>query len=586
MHKLRWFAVGLIAITLAVPCFVIAADWPMWGRDSSRNKVSSETGIVSDFSSGEFKGNTEEIDMATTKNVKWVAKLGSQTYGNPTIAAGKVFVGTNNETPRDPRIKGDRGVLMCLDEKTGALIWQLTVPKLGTGKVSDWEYLGLCSSPAVEGDRVWIVTNRCEVMCLDINGMANGNDGPYKDEGQYFAGPGKPPVAVNEKDADILWVFEMRKELGVFPHNITNCGPLIAGDLVIVTTSNGVDWTHTNIPNPKAPTLVALNKNTGEYHGEEALGISGRTLHANWSSPAFGTIDGKGLIILGGGDGFCYGFSTETVEKDGIKELKELWRYDCNPPSYRVKDGKPLKYATFDGPSEVIATPVFYKNRVYVPIGQDPEHGEGLGNFVCIDATKTGDTTKTATVWSYDKIRRSMSTPAIHNGLVFIPDFSGFIHCLDAETGQPYWVYDSRSHIWGSPLVVDNKVYVGTEDGDIIILAAGKEKKEINKIDMKTPLYSSPVVANGTLYVATMSHLYAIGPTSAASKSNNRVQTASLLSRSDNRPGQGFLTMAQFEKRIKELPRTRSAKSRAGKRVALCPYHEHHKPERLARRDR
>jgi len=176
-----------------------------------------------------------------------------------------------------------------------------------------------------------------------------------------------------------------------------------------------------------------------------------------------------------------------------------------------MKNGKALKYATPDGPSEVIATPVFYHNRVYVPIGQDPEHGEGQGNFSCIDITKTGDITRAGTIWSYDKIHRSLSTPAIANGLVFVGDFSGFIHCLDAETGQPYWVYDTKSHIWGSTLVADGKVYAGTEDGDFIVLDASKTLKVINKIDMRSPIYSTPVVANGTLFVATPTHLYAIG---------------------------------------------------------------------------
>lgn len=496
---------------LAVPSLLWAADWPFWGRTPSRNMVSEEVGLPDSFDPGEFKGDSEEVDMGTTKNIKWVAKLGSQSYGNPTVAGGKVFVGTNNESPRDPRHIGDRGILLCLDEKTGELLWQLAIPKLGTGKVSDWEYLGLCSSPSVEGERVWIVTNRCEVMCLDVNGQTNGNQGPFMEEGQYMAGPGKPAMEVGPKDADILWRFDMRQELGVFPHNITNCGPLIAGDKVVVTTANGVDWNHTNIPNPKAPCLVMLDKNTGELLGEEASGVAARTLHSNWSSPAFGVVNGQELIIFGGGDGWCYGLSTQTEERDGVKVLKEVWRYDCNPPHYRMKDGKPIKYATYDGPSEVIATPVFYNNRVYTPIGQDPEHGEGVGNLVCIDATKTGDISKTGTVWSYDKIARSMSTPSIANGLIFVADYSGFIHCLDAETGTPYWVYDTKSHIWGSTLVADGKVYIGTEDGDFIILAADKTLREINKIDMKAPVYSSPVVANGTLYVATQTHLYAIG---------------------------------------------------------------------------
>ncbi|MBC7528829.1 MAG: PQQ-binding-like beta-propeller repeat protein [Chthonomonadaceae bacterium] len=500
---------ALATVALCAPVLTHAEDWPFWGHNASRNMVSSETGLPTEWSPGSFKGKTEEIDPSTTKNIKWVAKVGSQTYGNPTISGGKVFIGTNNESPRDPSAKGDRGVLMCLDEKTGEMLWQLAVPKLGTGKVSDWEFLGLCSSPAIEGDYVYIVTNRNEVMCLTTKGLGAGNEGE-KDEAQYKAGPGKPPATVGPKDADIVWRYDMRKELGIFPHNITNCGPLILGDKIVVTTSNGVDWTHTNIPNPKAPTLVVLDKKTGKYMGEEGSGVASRTLHSNWSSPAGGTINGKETILFGAGDGWCYGLMTDTTDKDGIKILKESFRFDCDPPQYRVKDGKALKYATFDGPSEVIATPVFYKNRVYVPIGQDPEHGEGLGNFVCIDATKTGDITKTGALWQYDKIHRSLSTPAIYNGMVFVPDFSGFVHCLDAETGKPNWVFDSKSHIWGSALVADGKLYVGTEDGDVLILEANKTLKEVGRIDMKAPILSSPVVANGTLYITTQTHLYAI----------------------------------------------------------------------------
>ncbi len=504
-------SVAALVLGLTVPAAGLAADWPTWGGTPTRNMVSSETGVPESFDAGKYVGNTEEIDLATTKNVKWVAKVGSQTYGNPAVAGGKVFVGTNNESPRDPRIVGDRGILYCLDEKTGKLLWQLAVPKLGTGKVSDWEFLGICSSPTVDGDKVYIVTNRCEAMCLDVNGQANGNDGPFKEEGQYMAGANKPAMPVTDKDADILWRFDMREELGVFPHNITNCGPLVFGDRVVITTSNGVDWTHTTIPNPRAPSLAMLDKNTGQLIAEEASGVSARTFHSNWSSPAYGEANGQPMVIFGGGDGIAYGYDVKPVEKDGNQVFPELWKFDCNPPQYRVKNGKTLKYATYDGPSEVIATPVFYKNRVYVPIGQDPEHGEGLGNFVCIDAMKRGDITKEGAIWSYDKIHRSLSTPAIQDGLLYVADFSGFVHCLDAETGKPYWVYDTKSHIWGSPLAVDGKIYLGTEDGDVIIMKTGKEMKVVAKIDMRAPVYSSPVVANGTLYIATQTHLYAIG---------------------------------------------------------------------------
>lgn len=501
----------VVVLSTVVPVVSAVSDWPYWGGTSSRNMVSPETNMPIKWDAGRYVQGSEAIDMATTQGVKWVAKLGSQSYGNLTVARGKILIGTNNETPRDPRLIGDRAVLLCLDEKSGKEIWQLAIPKLGTGKISDWEFLGLCSSPAIDGDRVYVVTNRCEVLCLDLNGMANGNDGPYQDEAKYLTQGTKQSLTLGPLDADILWRFDMRRELGIFPHNITNCGPLVVDDKLIITTSNGVDWTHTNMPNPKAPALAMLDKNTGALIGEEGSGVSSRTLHSNWSSAAGGKAAGKDIVIFGGGDGFCYGLDTKTTLKGSFEIMNELWRFDCNPTTYRKdKAGKSLKYATFNGPSEVIATPVLYNDRVYVPIGQDPEHGEGLGSLVCLDPTKRGNVQKTALVWRYDKLHRSLSTPSIVGNLLFVADFSGFIHCVDLKTGAANWVFDTKSHIWASTLVADGKLYVGTEDGDVIVLAATKQMKELGRVDMRAPVYSSAVAANGTLYVATPTHLYAI----------------------------------------------------------------------------
>ena len=465
-------------------------------------------GLSVDFDPGQRKDGGDDIDLATTRGIRWIVNLGSQVYGNPTVAGGRVFVGTNNDRPRDPKYKGDRSNVYCFDEKTGTFLWQLSVPKLGAGKVGDWEALGICSSPAVDGDRVYIITNRCEVVCLDVAGMANGNDGPFQDEAQYAAGPGKPPIRMDDTDADIIWRYDMAEELGVFPHNVTSSSVLVAGDRVYATTSNGVDYSHKHIINPRAPVLIVLDKQTGELVGEEASGISTRIMHCNWSSPTFG----GGMVIFGAGDGFSYGFDPKPeTDADGFDILQELWRLDCNPPHYRRRDGEPIKYATGPGPSEVIATPVYHDGRVYVSIGQDPEHGEGVGALSCIDPTQRGDLAQSGLLWRYTDINRSLSTVSVHDGLVYAGDYSGVVHCLDAGTGKVHWTHDTEGHIWGSTLVADGKVFIGNEDNVLTVLKAGKQKQVLAAIEFPGPIYSSPIVANNTLYIATMTHLFAIG---------------------------------------------------------------------------
>jgi outer membrane protein assembly factor BamB len=492
-----------------------AEDWPQWGgNDPGRNMYSTAKGLPEKFNPGKFKPNSEEIDLATTENVKWVAKLGSQTYGNPSVTNGKILVGTNNATPRDARIKDDRGNLYAFNEYNGEYLWQFAVPKLASGKVNDWEYLGILSSPLIENERVYLVTNRCEVVCLDAGGMANGNDGPFKDEGKYMGGPGKPAIEPGKQDADIIWQYDMMDELGVFPHNASNCSVIAVGDVIFVCTSNGQDWTHVNIPSPLSPSFIALDKKTGELLGEDDAGVGPRIYHGQWTSPSVGTVNGKKQVYFGGGDGVLYALDTTPTKEGDTSFIKKVWWFDAVPEEYKKdKTGKPIKYPAAEGPSEINSTPVFYKNRVYVPLGQDPEHGEGVGRLVCVDATKTGDITKTGLIWDFKEIHRSISTVSIDpaTGLLFIADFSGFVFCLDAETGKKYWEYDMKAHMWGSTFVADGKCYVGDEDGDLTVLAATKEgPKVLSEVNMGSPVYSTAIVANGTMYIGTQTHLFAI----------------------------------------------------------------------------
>jgi outer membrane protein assembly factor BamB len=444
-------------------------DWPMWGGTPDRNMVST------------MKGLPTEWDVKTKKNVKWVASLGSQSYGNPVVAGGMVFIGTNNEALRDPKQPGDRGVLMAFRESDGEFLWQQTHPKLESGRANDWPFQGVASSPLVEGTHLYYVSNRGVVWCLDINGFRdNKNEGPITDE--KLTGP---------QDADAIWTFDMMEEVGSYPHNLANSSPVVWGDLIFLSTSNGQDESHVNIPSPRAPAIIALNKTTGKLVWEDNS-VEDRILHGQWSTPTVGTIGGVVQVISAQGDGWVRGYEALTGKK--------LWEFDTNPKDTVWPRTR----------NEVISTPVVYKERVYIPNGQDPEHGEGTGHFYAIDATKRGNITESGRIFHFDKIRRSVSTPAIVDDLIYLADFSGFLHCIDANTGQEYWVHDLTSAVWGSALVADNKVYIGNEDGDVVILATGKEKKVLQTMNMASAVYSTPVPANNALIIMNRNQLYSL----------------------------------------------------------------------------
>jgi outer membrane protein assembly factor BamB len=262
-------------------------------------------------------------------------------------------------------------------------------------------------------------------------------------------------------------------------------------DLVFVETSNGRGEEDGKVPAPHAPSFLAVNRETGKVVWQDAS-PGDRILHGQWSSPSLGEVNGVMQVVFPGGDGWLYAFNARTGAP--------LWRFDLNP-----KDAVWPKTRN-DG----IATPVFHGGRVYMAVGQDPESGEGVGHLYCIDPTKTGDITGTGRVWHYDKIRRSISTAAISDGLLYIADFSGFLHCLDAATGAPYWTFDMLAAVWGSPLVADGKVFLGDEDGDVIVLQAGKTMKKLAEMNVGNAVYSTPVAANGVLYVMSRSRLFAV----------------------------------------------------------------------------
>lgn len=458
-------------LVAAIGGIALAADWPMWGGNPTRNMVSSETGIPRTW------------DIQAKTNVKWVAEIGSQSYGNPVVAGGRVFVGTNNQLERNPKATGDQGVMMVFDEKTGEFLWQMTHEKMESGRVNDWPEQGVCSSPAVHDGVVYYVSNRAELMALDVEGFKDGeNDGPFTDE-QF----------TSEIDGDVLWSLDMYTELGVFPHNMAATSPLIIGDMLYVNTSNGVDESHVNIPSPRSPSFLAVNRKTGEIVWEDRS-PGNNILHGQWSSPAYGTIGGEEQVIFAGGDGWLRGFHPMTGEI--------LWEFDANPKGSEWKQGRGDR-------NNIIATPVIFDDKVFVAVGQDPEHGEGVGHLWAVDATKRGDITDTAKVWHHD-FRRTISTVAISDGILYAANFSGFLHALDVKTGEMLWEHDMLAAVWGSPYVVDGKVLIGDEDGDVSVLQAGRSLEVLSEVNFGNTIYSTPVVANGTLFVMTRSHVYAI----------------------------------------------------------------------------
>ncbi len=497
-------------------------DWPQWGGSYGRNNTPEGKNIP-------IKWNVE-----TGENILWSMPLGSETYGNPVVANGKVYIGTNNGNGYIKRYPSsvDLGCLVCFDEKSGQFLWQHSNEKLPTGRVHDWPHQGICCSPYVDGERAWYVTSRGTVVCLDTEGFRDGqNDSPYVEEKETA-----------ETEADVIWLVDMMKDLGVSQHNMCSCSVTVVGNLLFVITGNGVDESHITIPEERAPSFICLDKNSGKLLWRDNS-PGANVLHGQWSSPAYGEFGGVAQVIMGGGDGYVYSFLA--AGRDGKAEL--LWKFDCNPKdSIYLLGGRATR-------NHLIATPVVHDGLVYVGVGEDPEHGEGQGHLWCIDPTKRGDVSPTlvynskdpktpiahkrlqalvekegdferenpnsAAVWHYvgadpanfeTTMHRTCGTVAIKNDLLFVSDFSGLVHCLDPKTGKPHWTYDMFAASWASPLIVEDKVYLGDEDGDITVFRLSKEQEIVSEVNMGSSVYTTPVVANDTLFIANRNRVFAI----------------------------------------------------------------------------
>lgn len=520
-----------------------AADWPQWGGSPGRNNSSGAKNIPAEWNVGRFDRKTGAWQSESAQNILWVARLGSQTYGSPVIAGDRIFCATNNGAGHLSRYPAevDLGCLLCFRRSDGRFGWQLSREKLLSreGEIDrslDWPDQGICGSPLVEENRLWVVTNRGEVACVDTNGFYDGkNDGPYTSE---------PSNARDE--ADIVWIYDMMKQLGIRQHNMCSCSVTAAGDLLLVNTGNGRDDTEDDIRAPDAPSFIALDKKTGALIWAD--GSPGRNiLHGQWGSPAFATLGGVPQAIFPGGDGWVYSF---LAERTGDKKAKLLWKFDCNPKASRWEPGG------MGERSNIIATPVVCQGRVYIAPGQDPEYGEGQGHLWCIDPAKRGDVSpelvldaggkpvpprrvqavdksagelikpnpNSAALWHYaqedvdgdgelkfeETMHRTLGMAVVQGDLLVIADLAGALHCLHARTGKSLWNYDMLASMWGSPLVADGKIFIGDEDGDLAVFELAPKMKLLAENDMKNSIYSAPVAVDDVLYITTRFHLFAI----------------------------------------------------------------------------
>ncbi len=459
-----------------------------------------------------------EVDLPSTfdpeagTNIKWKIPLGTEAHSSPVVSGGRVYIGTNNANPRDPKHQGDRGVLMCLDEESGQLQWQLIVPKRDEDPYFDWPRSGISSPATVEGDRVYIVTNRGEVVCLDAHGLSNGNQGPYQEEARHMTPKKQTALTLGPLDADILWLFDLTKEAGIWSHDGAHSSILIHGPHLYLNTGTGVDNTHRKIRTPDAPSLIVLDKSTGKFLGRENEKNAVNIFHCTWSAPSLSQVKGMPTLWFAGGDGILYGYDTlpfSHTPNSGPSELNRVWRFDFDPSAPKQEVHR-YHQNRRTGPSNFYGMPVIQGDEMYIAGGGDLWWGKTKAWLKCIRVSRDGDVLQDALKWSFPLERHVMSTPAVTDKLIFIADCGKNLYCLNRSNGLEYWRHEAKGEFWASPYVADGKVFIGSRRGDFMIFKADPIKQQLSTIDLGAPISATTTAANGRIYVATMMDLYCL----------------------------------------------------------------------------
>jgi HEAT repeat protein/outer membrane protein assembly factor BamB len=424
-------------------------------------------------------------DTTTGRNIVWSVELGNGTFGRPVVAGDAVYVGTDNARHLNAAFQEECGVLMAFRAKDGGFLWQDLAPRVERG-LREFLLPSTTGAPYAEGNRLYYVTAECQLRSLDTQGFRDGeNSGPYREE-----------VFEDDAAADIAWELDICGRLGVFPHEATNSEVLPVGELLMVSTSNGQNEGHTGVPSPRAPSLIAVNKHSGEVVWR-AIGPGDRVLHGQWSSPVAAEVDGRIQVLFGGGDGWLRAYDAASGH--------EIWRFDGNP-----KDARLLPRPGVLSRSSIIASPVFADGRVFVAMGQSPGHGNGPSLIHAISADGRGDVTESRVLWTSREVGRVVGTPIAQDGLLYVGDLGGTVHCLDAATGAHLWKHETNEAIWGCLLLAGDRLYVGNVGGSMTVLRAGRRKELLAQIEMDAPLYSRPAVLGDALFLATARRLYLI----------------------------------------------------------------------------
>jgi len=300
----------------------------------------------------------------------------------------------------------------------------------------------------------------------------------------YVFGVGGTLIGLN-RDGKVLWERSLAEDFGLLTtHGGRTVSPIVDGDLVIVSAVT-FQW---GLHGRGAHRFMAFDKKTGETIWVSAPG--GRPYDTTYAPPIIVNVNGTRLLIQGASDGVVHAIKPQTGEP--------VWKYEISKRGLNTGV-------------------VVYNNMAILTHSEENLASSEMGMMVAVDATSKGEIKKEQVKWTTYGWQGGFSSPVLDGDRMYQIDNSANIAAFDVNTGKQLWIKNLGTIQKASPVLADGKLYVGTENGKFFILkpsATGCEILNENQLGTEAlpdKVIGSAAVANGRVYFATESTLYAIG---------------------------------------------------------------------------
>ena len=393
------------------------------------------------------------VEWSATKNIKWKSPIAGRGHSSPIVWGNKIFLTTAIEGPVVPGAKAikhiDEGKEYLHPDSVGA----------------DHKHLFkvICLSRDT-GKILWERTAFAGTPYDNRHRKASFASSTPATDGKYvYAFFGTEGLFAYDLNGKLAWQAEVGK-LGTFGMGV-GTSPILHGNLVIIQGDE---------ESGAASFIVALDKKTGKE-----VWRTPRKVQASWATPLLVNTAKRSEIITTGNEA--------VIAYDPVTG-KELWRH------------KGVE-------SNAIPSPVANSEMVFISAGFPAKIA------MAITLGGTGDLVD-AVVWKYAKGTAYVPSPILYGDYLYLTTDRGILTCLDAKTGEVKYEggrVPVPATFTASPIAFDGKILLTSEDGDTFMVKAGPKHEILATNSVGEPVYASPAVADGRIFIRGEKNLYAIG---------------------------------------------------------------------------